>query len=322
MLNEFDIIKHYFTRNSSGHPEIIQGIGDDAAIWQCEGATLVTSVDTMLEGRHFFPDCSPDDLAYKALAVNLSDFAAMGATPRWFTLALTLPKADELWLERFSASLFNLAQEFNLALIGGDTTQGPLSVTIQIIGTINKHKMLLRSGAKAGDQIYVSGTLGDAGLALAYLQKKIMLPDEIAEKVLTQFNRPKPQVALGQALAGYASAAIDISDGLAQDLNHILAASNKGADLYLEKLPLSVSLKTLPDTQAQMLALTSGDDYQLCFTLAAEDPIIKQLAHINLLTCIGEITTNPGLRIHQQGVSVTLQDLGWQHFHTNDPRSH
>jgi thiamine-monophosphate kinase len=322
MLNEFDIIKHYFTRDISNHPEVIRGIGDDAAILQCEGATLVTSVDTLLEGRHFLPSCTPEDLAYKALAVNLSDFSAMGARPRWFTLALTLPQADAAWLESFSASLFDLAREYNLALIGGDTTQGPLSVTIQIIGTGDKNNSLLRSGAKVGDKIYVSGTLGDAGLALGYLQKKISLPENIARAVLPQLNRPEPQVALGLALAGHAHAAIDISDGLAQDLNHILKASHVGADIFLEKLPLSESLtKTLPAKDAQLLALSAGDDYQLCFTGAPHNATIAQLTKTYTLTCIGEITQNLGLRIHQNNQLITPSILGWQHFHTTYPQS-
>ncbi|MFA6037361.1 MAG: thiamine-phosphate kinase [Legionellales bacterium] len=298
MLKEFDIIKHYFMRNIADHPEIIQGIGDDAAVWQCENATLVTSVDTLVEGRHFFPDCAPEDVAYKALAVNLSDFAAMGAQPRWFTLALTLPKADAKWLEKFSESLFALAKDYNLALIGGDTTQGPLCVTIQIIGTVDKTKMLLRSGAKVGDLVYVSGILGDAGLALKDRQNKS------AQKKL---NRPQPQVALGLALAGHAHAAIDISDGLAQDLNHILQASGVGARLHLEKLPISAQGEPL-------LALTAGDDYELCFTIEKNNPIIEQLTANYLLTCIGEIILEPGLRIYQSGQLITPAVLGWQHF--------
>jgi thiamine-monophosphate kinase len=306
MLNEFDIIKRYFNPKFSGHPEIIQGIGDDAAVWQCEGATLVTSVDTLVVGRHFLEDCAPEDIAYKALAVNLSDFAAMGAKPRWFTLALTLPNANEAWLEKFSKSLFALANEYDVVLIGGDTTKGPLTITIQIIGTVDKHKMLLRSNAEVGDLIYVSRTIGDAGLALK---------DPKNKAVISKLNRPEPQVELGLALGGNANAAIDISDGLAQDLNHILEASHKGADIYLEKLPLSEHLtKALSRIEAENLALSSGDDYQLCFTIAPNHPIIETLSAKHQLTCIGEITQALGLRIHANGELITPKSLGWQHF--------
>ncbi|MGA2654932.1 MAG: thiamine-phosphate kinase [Gammaproteobacteria bacterium] len=306
MLNEFNIINQYFNPKTLGHPEIIQGIGDDAAVWQCEGATLVTSVDTLVEGHHFSQSCAPEDIAYKSLAVNLSDFAAMGATPRWFTLALTLPHADETWLEKFSKSLFALASEYDVILMGGDTTKGPLSITIQVIGTVDKNKMLLRSGAQIGDLIYVSGTIGDAGFALKNPGNKAL--DE-------KLNRPTPQVTLGLALAGNAHAAIDISDGLAQDLNHILTASHKGADIYLEKLPLSAELtQALSRNEAENLALSSGDDYQLCFTAPPNHLIIQALSAKYQLTCIGEITQTPGLRIHRNGQLITPKILGWQHF--------
>lgn len=306
MPNEFNIINHYFNPQILGHPELIQGIGDDAAVWQCENATLVTSVDTLTEGHHFSKNCAPEDIAYKSLAVNLSDIAAMGATPRWFTLALTLPEVNELWLEKFSKSLFKLASEYDVILIGGDTTKGPLSITIQIIGTVDKNKMLLRSNAKTGDLIYISGTIGDAGFALKNPGNKTL--DE-------KLNRPDPQVALGLALAGHAHAAIDISDGLAQDLNHILEQSHKGADIHLEKLPLSAELtKALSREDAENLALSSGDDYQLCFTLSPNHPIIQDLSTKFQLTCIGEITQNPGLRIYRNGKVVTPKSLGWQHF--------
>ncbi len=316
MLNEFHIINQYFSPHLKDHPEIIQGIGDDAAIWRCDHATMVTSVDTMLEGRHFFPDCNPADLAYKALAVNLSDFAAMGATPRWFTLALTLPKADAAWLRSFSQSLLDFARANHVALIGGDTTKGPLSVTIQVIGTIDPNKMLLRSGAKVGDDIYVSGTIGDAGLALEYLQKKRDLAQSIAPAILQKFNRPEPQLRLGQLLAGHAHAAIDISDGLAQDLQHILTASHVGAEIFVEKFPLSSELKkSINAEEAYHLALTAGDDYQLCFTLnESQKHLIENVFEEFKLTQIGKIVAKSGLRIYQQGEPYTREASGFTHF--------
>lgn len=312
---EFEIIRRYFTPHLKDHPEIIQGVGDDAAVWQCEGATLVASVDTLLEGRHFFSNCAPEDVAYKALMVNLSDFAAMGATPRWFTLALTIPSANESWLQAFSISLSQLSQQYQLALIGGDTTSGSMSITIQLLGTVHPDKMLLRSHAKVGDHIYVSNVIGDAGLALQYLQGKIQLSADDAKQVLPALNRPQAQIALGQALAGHAHAAIDISDGLAQDLGHILEKSHVGADIYTEKLPLSpVLTRALLRSDAEILALSAGDDYQLCFTISPDDPIIGQLAKLYSLTCIGEITQDAGLRIHQQDRLLPLPIGGWQHF--------
>ncbi|HLF66357.1 MAG TPA: thiamine-phosphate kinase, partial [Gammaproteobacteria bacterium] len=212
-------------------------------------------------------------------------------------------------------SLFALAKQYDLVLIGGDTTQGTLSITIQLMGTIDKQKMLLRSLAQAGDHIYVSGTLGDAGLALQYLQKKITLPESVARAVLPKLNRPEAQVKLGLALAGAAHAAIDISDGLAQDLGHILLASGVGADIYLDQLPLSKSMtQALSRVDAENLALSAGDDYQLCFTLAPDQPLIIQLTPTFQLTRIGEITDRSGLRIHQNGQLITPQILGWQHF--------
>lgn len=312
MLNEFEIIQRYF--NHPTHSDIIQGIGDDAAIWQQGNATLVASVDTLLEGRHFFPNCAPEDVAYKALAVNLSDFAAMGATPRWFTLALTLPKADTVWLEKFSHSLLTLAKQYHVDLIGGDTTKGPLSITIQVMGTVDKDKALLRSGAKIGDDIYVSGTIGDAGLALQYLQKKIALSADIAAILVAKLNRPEPQVALGLALAGHAHAAIDISDGLAQDLGHILQQSGVGAQIHLEQLPLSHHLvQSLTREKAEELALCAGDDYQLCFTVAPDSNVISELSTQYSLTCIGNITAG-GLQIFRKGELFTKEWSGWQHF--------
>jgi thiamine-monophosphate kinase len=299
MLNEFDIIQQYFSRDFSNHPEIIRGIGDDAAIFREANATIVASVDTLLVGHHFLPDCLPADIAYKALAVNLSDFAAMGATPRWFTLALTILDANPLWLAPFSDSLFSLAKQYDLVLLGGDTTQGPMSITIQLLGTVNQQQALLRSGAKVGDYIYVSNTIGDAGLALQYLQKKIALTDDVVKHVLPKLHRPQAQVALGKAL----------------DLNHILIASGVGADIYLEKLPLSASLlDSLSRTDAEKLALTAGDDYQLCFTMAPNAPIIAALSKHHQLTHIGEITTEPGLRMYKDAKLLTQQLPGWQHF--------
>lgn len=324
MINEFSIIKQYFTRENAEHPEIIQGIGDDAAVWQCNDATLVTAVDTLLEGRHFFPNCKPEDLAYKALAVNLSDFAAMGATPRWFTLALTLPveKANDSWLQKFSEGLFGLANEHHLALIGGDTTRGPLSVTIQVFGTIDKNKMLLRSGAGVGDKIYVSNYLGDAAVALHYLENRLALIKTVVQPMMEKLNRPKPQLGLGYALAGHASAAIDISDGLAQDLNHILTASGVGAVIELTKIPVSYEVMCAYDRiEAQQLALIAGDDYQLCFTLpVSQKKCIEAIPEDVLVTCIGEIVEEPGLKIMQAGQLFTGPVAGFMHF-GSDPQS-
>jgi len=300
-MNEFDLINQYFDWGT--------GIGDDCALIDVDAhQQLVTTVDTLIERVHFPVDTSPADIAYKALAVNLSDLAAMGAMPNYFTLALTLPNIDEQWLEDFSSSLKALATKYNIKLIGGDTTKGTLSITINATGTI-QGVALMRSGAKVGDGVFVSNVIGDAALAWKQIQSQ-KLP---SRSLLTQFNRPEPQVKLGQALLGVASSCIDISDGLEQDLSHILTHSKVGASIDLDALPLSDEVEQyIADTGDWCVALAGGDDYELCFTvpksqLGTTQSIEKELGVI--LTKIGVIVES-GLEI--KGLDKICQS--YQHF--------
>jgi thiamine-monophosphate kinase len=320
-VNEFDLIQHFFNQEKNNRKDVILGIGDDAALLQVPlGQQLVVSTDTLVSGRHFPENTSPADIAYKALAVNLSDLAAMGAEPAWILLALTLPQADERWLHEFTEGFFPLMQRFQLQLVGGDMTQGPLTITIQALGFVPSGKALCRVGARPGDRIYVSGTLGDAGLALESIQKKSTLgltkPQMLS--IMQRLNRPEPRIEMGLALRDIATSAIDISDGLAADLSHILSANQLGAILQLEKLPLSDSLQTLPCNVAWPLALTAGDDYELCFTVSElhERALQQHLMAINIpYTCIGSIKKEPGLMLLDKNGSVFfLEKTGFKHF--------
>jgi len=274
------------------------GVGDDAALFQIDSdCQLVTSTDTLSEGVHFFKDAHPGDIAYKSLAVNLSDIAAMGAQAKCFTLSLTLPKLDESWLQAFSDSLREASELFNVSLIGGDTTKGPLNITITIMGTVKKSKAIKRSGAKNGDDIYVSGDLGRAALCL----KKINEGSQPSTTELNKLNKPVPRLSLGSALKNIASSCIDISDGLEQDLSHILSASKVGAIIDSNNLPLSDTVKEyIKSTQDWGLPLCGGDDYELCFTSdKSNQSEIKKLSE-NLkvrITKIGVINNSLNLNI-------------------------
>lgn len=319
-MTEFDIIKQYFAMQVEHRPDVILGIGDDAAIVQPpSGCELAITTDTLVAGVHFSTTTSAFNIGYKALAVNLSDLAAMGATPAWITLALTLPEANEPWLQGFCDGFFTLANRYRATLIGGDLTQGPLSITVQAIGWIPPHQALLRSKAKPDDLIYVSGTLGDAGLALQCLQSPSSLGPVYERDILERLNRPEPRVLTGEQLRNVASAAIDISDGLAADLNHILKASQVGARVYVDKLPFSTALSHLITPEAAIaLALTSGDDYELCFTVPVEKraELEKRLGTLACrYTCIGEITQQNGLiLLYQNGNTYDGSTSGYQHF--------
>lgn len=309
-MNEFEIIQRYFLEKSRYFPNVCVGIGDDAALVIPPSAQqLAMSVDTLIAGVHFPYNTAPQDIGYKALAVNLSDLAAMGAQPLWFTLALTLPKIEELWLAQFSAGLFEIAQHFDIALIGGDTTQGKeLSITIQVIGAVPPNQALMRRGANIGDDIFVTGTLGDAGLALAVLQNKISNKNYN----IMRLNRPTPRISEGLKLRGIANSAIDISDGLLADLGHILEKSgNVGATLFLNNFPLSKELQALQIEQAWRFALSSGDDYELCFTVSPNK------IHLIDFPCtkIGFIGRESSIRcIDKQGRLFTPSNMGYQHF--------
>lgn len=319
-MHEFDLIKHYFATQTEHRSDVIHGIGDDAAVVKVPANhELVITTDTLVAGVHFLESSLPYDIGYKSLAVNLSDLAAMGATPSWISLALTLPKADEDWIQSFCDGLFTLANRHQVQLIGGDLTHGPLTITIEAMGFVPEHEAILRSGAKSSDLIYVTGTLGDAGFALQHLLKNATLNPQYARYILERLHRPEPRLATGARLRKLASAAIDISDGFAADLNHILEDSHVGALVHTAKLPLSEALKhSLPPKEAIALALTSGDDYELCFTIPAAHraELEKTLSVVQCpYTCVGEITKQLGLDLrNQDGSRYHDPVFGYQHF--------
>ena len=312
---EFDIIREFFTR--PGHDDsVVLGIGDDAALLAVPpGEVLVLTTDTLVAGRHFPDDAAAYDIGWKSLAVNLSDLAAMGATARWVTLAITLPDNDEPFLRDFARGFFALAEQAQVSLVGGDTTRGPLSITITAMGTVPAPQALRRDGARAGDDLYVSGTLGDAGLGLRLALDQWL--DEIAPQdsthVLARLHRPQPRLALGLALRGLASACMDVSDGLAQDLGHLLRASQAGAELELDALPLSPALRGIDPAFAAILALTSGDDYELLFTApASARAAIAGLP--DTCTRIGRITGTGALVFLRNDQPVDMPVAGYNHF--------
>lgn len=317
--SEFDIIRRYFEAHSPQRADVALGIGDDAALLvPPAGQHLAVSVDTLVAGVHFPLETDPAAIGHKSLAVNLSDLAAMGAEPAWATLALTLPTADEAWLAGFCAGFFALAREHGVALVGGDTTHGPLSITVQVMGFVPPGQALTRAGARPGDGIYVTGTVGDAGAGLRVAQSKLNLPALIGDQLKTRLDRPTPRVAAGLALRGLASTAIDISDGLAADLGHILEASGVGAELELARLPLSEALRNCGIQEPWRLAASAGDDYELCFTLprGKEGEALAQLVALGCpVTRVGTVTAEPGLRcVNAAGQAVTLVATGYDHF--------
>ncbi|MCC7327313.1 MAG: thiamine-phosphate kinase [Burkholderiales bacterium] len=310
-MDEFALIERHF-RRPLRDPAVRVGIGDDAAVVApAPGCELAVAVDMLVEGRHFLPGADAAALGHKALAVNLSDMAAMGATPRWALLAGALPDDDERWLSAFTEGLFALAQQHGVALIGGDTTRGPRNLCLTIIGELPAGTAITRSGASAGDDIHVSGSLGDAALALAALQQRTKLGAATLATLRLRLETPEPRVVLGQRLRGIASAAIDVSDGLSGDLAHILEASSVGAEIELARLPcapaLSLRLASGERELALACLLAGGDDYELCFT--APPSARGRLADIAVelaltLTHVGTVTATPGLRVRDEHGSV------------------
>ncbi len=311
-MGEFDLIERFFKRPAR---RAVLGVGDDCALLQpTAGMQLAVSSDMLVEGRHFFADVDPAALGHKALAVNLSDLAACGATPLAFTLALALPRVDEAWLQGFSTGLLALADAHGCELVGGDTTQGPLNICITVFGEVPRGQALLRSGAQPGDDIYVSGTLGDARLALEALRGRVQLPDGELARARARLERPEPRVALGQALRGIASSAIDISDGLAGDLGHILKASGVGAALNTDA---ALGLMGAGGKKLEYV-LSGGDDYELAFTApqSARQAVDAAGAQAGTpVTRIGQIQQQPGLRLADaQGRPVEGNFRSFDHF--------
>lgn len=308
-LSEFSLITRFFRQKKVNNPFTQLGIGDDCALLSIpEGYSLAVTTDTMVENVHFFADADPEQLGHKLLAVNLSDLASMGAKPVSVMLALTLPHIDKNWLSAFSKGFLTLAEQYSVDLIGGDTTSGPLTLTVQAMGLVPKNKALLRSAAKPGDFIYVTGFLGDAGLGLKIKQG---YPCKKPHLALERFNKPNPQVAAGMELIEVAAACIDISDGLASDLGHILEQSSVGACLDWDALPLSGSVVDyINETGDWTMPLTAGDDYELCFTISED----KALTLTGSYTKIGVIEESLGLRLSKAGIIQPFSSRGYEHF--------
>ena len=310
-LTEFSLIQRYFTQQQVKNPLTELGIGDDCALLSVpEEYQLAVTTDTMVENVHFFAGADPEQLGHKLLAVNLSDLASMGAKPLSVTLALTLPNVDEAWLMAFSKGFLSLAEQYSVDLIGGDTTSGPLTLTVQALGLVPKGKGLRRSVAQVGDFIYLTGRLGDAGLGLKIKQGYVCSQTH-AEVALARFNTPKPQVQAGLALLDIANACIDISDGLLADLGHILKQSQVGARLDWELLPLSEAVHSyINETGDWSMPLIAGDDYELCFTISPEKAALLTMP----CTKIGIIETLPQIRLYKSGQLQSLTSKGYEHF--------
>lgn len=318
-VSEFDLIRQHFAAATAARPDVVLGIGDDAALLlPPPGHLLAVSVDTLVEGRHFLPGTDPRRLGHKALAVNLSDLAAVGAEPAWVTLALTLPTADRAWLTRFMAGFAALAGQHGVQLIGGDTTRGALSITLQVHGFVEPDRALTRSGGRPGDRLFVSGTLGDAALALRRLEALAGATDAIDADLLARLEQPEPRVALGRLLAGHASCAVDISDGLVADLGHLCRASGCGARIDLARLPLSPAVAAAVGDGGWQSVLAGGDDYELLFAVAADrvGALPTRCADAGVpITEIGELLDVPGVAVRDaDGHEVPVEQGGYDHF--------
>ena len=315
-LGEFDLIAKYFTRTVT---RAALGVGDDCALFApAPGMQLAVSSDMLVEGRHFLPTVAPDRLGHKALAVNLSDLAACGAKPVAFTLALARPRVDERFLDGFARGLLALADAHECELIGGDTTQGPLNLCITVFGELPQGQALLRSGARAGDDLYVSGTLGDARLALEVFRGTVALAGAAFERVRVAMEQPQPRVALGLALRGVATSAIDVSDGLLGDLAHVLRRSGVGAELQVDALPRSDVLAALPEALQRDCTLAGGDDYELVFSAAPGDAARVAAAARSAqvaVTRIGRLHADAGLRLIDRHGRLVAHTFGsFDHF--------
>ena len=313
-MGEFELIARYLARNPGKNSGVRLGIGDDAAILDVRSdRKLVIAMDTIVEGIHFPANTSPADIGYRALAVNLSDLAAMGAEPGWFTLSLSLPQSDEQWLEQFASGLFKLADAHDMELVGGDTVKGPLVITVQIAGWIETERWLTRSGAKVGDAIVVSGTPGEAAGGLATLQRKLPSSSSV-DWLRERFLRPTPRVALGRAIRSFATSAMDISDGLLTDLDKLCAGAYVGASVDIDWLPVSAALHdTFDDDECLDFTLAGGDDYELLFTVSPSD--MHHLAQLpTSCTVIGEITAEQQVICRKSNEPVAVKRRGYDHF--------
>lgn len=320
-MGEFELIRQFFTRPQAEQPEagVVLGIGDDCALLTIEaGKQLAISVDTAVSGVHFPAEAPAELIAQRTLCSSLSDLAAMGAEPKWFTLALTLPEVDEQWLRDFSRGLFAIAQKYQCHLVGGDTTRGPLAISLQVMGEVVASQTLRRDGAAPGDFVLVTHCLGDGAAGLAVIENRLSLSDAHNQYLHDRFYIPTPRFAEARLIREIASAALDISDGLIADLGHICQASDVGAVIDVDTLPLSEALRTLLDAdQARAWALSGGDDYELCFTVApAHLPQVAMLIAEGKLqaTIIGNIVAGSGVHLEQDEQPYQFSATGYQHF--------
>lgn len=316
--SEFDLIRQYFTARGAARSDVVLGVGDDAALLDVGGdELLILCVDTMVAGVHFPADAPADAVGHKALAVNLSDIAAMGGRPAWALLSVTLPSVDSAWLAGCMGGFDRLAQMHDTALVGGDTTRGELALSVTVAGRVERNRALRRDGARPGDAIYVSGTLGEAAVGLRHWQAGRR--HEAVEPLIERLHRPEPRVSLGRALAGLASAAIDVSDGLAADLGHILERSGVGATVTVDRIPIGPAMREACSApEALVFALTGGDDYELCFTVPPthEEALARAVSGLDVaVTRIGTIDEPPGLRVVDgAGRVLPLPRSGYDHF--------
>ena len=319
-LGEFELIRRFFVRDTGAKSGVILGIGDDAALLELpKGSDLVAAVDTIVAGHHFLEGADARSIGHRSLAVNLSDIAAMGAAPLWATLALTLPSIDPEWLHGFAAGFRDLADLHGVTLVGGDTTRGPLTVSVQILGGVPRGTALRRSGGQAGDLLAVSGTLGDAAAGLSFLKAPRRLSRSDVDELIRRFDYPTPRVQLGLAARGVAGAAMDLSDGLVGDLPKLAAASGVAAHVRVEQLPLSLALRSAESSQARVLdlALGGGDDYELLFAVPARRFAELQAAadRLNLtLSAIGELRSGEGVTYSLNGEEFFPRVSGYDHF--------
>ena len=319
-MKEFDLISRYFSNGGYKRKDVVIGIGDDCAVTKVpDNQQLAVTTDTLVAGVHFLDDAPAKSVAYKTVAVNLSDLAAMGAEPAWISLSLSLPEVHETWLSEFVDGLYELTQYYSVQLIGGDTVKGPMAMTITAQGFIPPGSELTRSNARPGDWVYVTGSLGDAGAGLDILQGKLQVVDESRNTLINRHYYPTPRVAVGTALRRIATSCIDVSDGLISDLRHILEASGCGANIHVDRLPLSRALTSAVDNdKAIEYALSAGDDYELIYTVSEEQrgSLETSLASTNVkATCIGQLTGHAGqlslLKENQPFIPVNQR--GYEH---------
>jgi thiamine-monophosphate kinase len=318
-MKEFELIKRFFTEQAIKRKDVLLGIGDDCALVSpSERQNIAITTDTLVAGVHFPHETSARAIGHKSIAVNLSDLAAMGAEPTWVSLAITMPEVDLQWIEEFCIGVFELCEFYNVQLIGGDTTQGPLSITVTAQGLTPFDKHITRSGAKPGDWIYVTGEIGDAALALKDIFNEVNVAPEYREQIRHSLDFPPPRILAGQALREYASAAIDLSDGLISDLEHICESSKVGANIVLEDLPISNALRdSVSIEEAFDIALVGGDDYELLFTVSEDNKVGMETALANsgnIITCIGQLNGSDRITTTLDSKPVAINVKSFEHF--------